>query len=130
NHIALRTSYRGMPHYHDMLDSPESEIRVHGTQYLLENLNSDDRLLLVDDVFSSGRNLQAVLQKLRRHLKRNMPGEVKIATIWQRPSYRRVDFKPDYFLYATEDWLVLPYEMCGLSPDEIKQHKPFLLPYL
>lgn len=130
NHIALRTSYRGMEHYQSMLDAPEQEIRVHGTQYLLESLNADDQLLLVDDVFSSGRNLEAVIKKLRRHLKRNFPQEVRIATIWQRPSYRRVDFTPDYRLYSTEDWLVLPYEMCGLSREEIEQHKPFLKPHL
>ncbi|MEZ5477466.1 MAG: phosphoribosyltransferase family protein [Thiolinea sp.] len=130
DHIALRTSYRGLPHYHDMLAAHETELRVHGTQYLLESLNADDQLLLVDDVFSSGRNLEAVLNKLRGNLKRNMPGQVRIATIWQRPSYRRVDFGPDYSLYETEDWLVLPYEMCGLTLAEIREHKPFLLPYL
>ncbi|MEB4591035.1 phosphoribosyltransferase [Candidatus Thiothrix sp. Deng01] len=130
DHIALRTSYRGLPYYQDMLDAPETEIRVHGTQYLLESLNADDQLLLVDDVFSSGRNLDAVLKKLRKNLKRNMPEQVKIATIWQRPSYLRVGFTPDYSLYSTEDWLVLPYEMCGLTLKEIRLHKPFLLPYL
>ena len=130
NHIALRTSYRGLEHYHTMLEAPEQEIRVHGTQYLLESLNADDQLLLVDDVFSSGRNLEAVLKKLRRHLKRNFPREVRIATIWEREGFRHVDFAPDYTLHSTENWLVLPYEMCGLTEDEIKQHKPFLTPYL
>ncbi|MDO6459793.1 phosphoribosyltransferase family protein [Granulosicoccaceae sp. 1_MG-2023] len=130
NHIALRTSYRGLPHYKSMLEAPDHEIRVHGTQYLLESLNADDQLLLVDDVFSSGRNLAAVLNKLRRHLKRNFPREVRIATLYQRPAFRKVDFSPDYSLHSTDKWLVLPYEMCGLTEEEIRQHKPFLVPYL
>ena len=56
NHISLRTSYRGQPYYQEMADSPVSDIRVHGTRYLLENLNADDSLLIVDDVFSTGKN--------------------------------------------------------------------------
>jgi len=39
DHIAIRTSYRGLMHYDSMVKNPEANIRVHGTQYLLENLN-------------------------------------------------------------------------------------------
>ncbi|MFP7756331.1 phosphoribosyltransferase [Thermodesulfobacteriota bacterium B35] len=130
NHISLRTSYRGQPYYHDTVASPHAEIRVHGTQYLLENLNAHDSLLLVDDVFSTGRSIEAVLNKLRRHLKRNMPDRVRIATLWQRPAMRRTRLRPDFCLHSTDDWLVFPYEIHGLGMEEIRRHKPFLLPYL
>ncbi len=129
-HLSLRTSYRGQPYYHDMASLPVSNIRVHGTRFLLENLNADDALLIVDDVFSTGKNIEAVIKRLQSRLKRNMPEEVKIATLWQRPSYRAVDFEPDFVLHQTADWLVFPYEMTGLSVAEISQHKPFLMPYL
>ncbi len=84
----------------------------------------------MDDVFSTGKNIDAILKRLRYRLKRNMPKEVKVATLWQRPSYKAVDFKPDFSLHQTEDWLVFPYEMSGLTLNEIKEHKPFLLPYI
>lgn len=129
-HLSLRTSYKGQPYYHDMASSPVSNIRVHGTRFLLENLNADDSLLIVDDVFSTGKNIEAVIHRLSSRLKRNMPNQVKVATLWQRPSYKAVDFNPDYVLHKTEDWLVFPYEMSGLSLDEIKENKPFLVPYL
>jgi len=51
NHLSLRTSYRGQPYYQENIASPDAELRVHSTQYLLENLNADDSLLIVDDVF-------------------------------------------------------------------------------
>ena len=101
-----------------------------GTQYLLENLNADDSLLLVDDVFSTGKSIEAVIKRLSRHLKRNMPQQVKIATLWQRPSFRETELEPDFTLHQTEDWLVFPYEMSGLTMAEIEEHKPFLVPYL
>ena len=32
----------------------------------------------------------------------------------------------EYVVHATEQWLVLPYELHGLSADDVRQHKPFL----
>jgi len=124
DHIAIRTSYEGAPHYEQMVNNPDREIRVHGTQYLLEKLNSDDNLLIVDDVFSTGLNVEAVIQRLEVRLKRNMPEDTRVATLYYKPGSRRTDRGPDYFLHETDDWLVLPYELSGLSPDEIRLHKP------
>ncbi|MCD8522102.1 MAG: hypoxanthine phosphoribosyltransferase [Saccharospirillaceae bacterium] len=129
DHIALRTSYRGLPAYQSMVQSPE-DIRVHGTQYLVENLNVDDGLLIVDDVFSTGYNISAVINRLQGKLKRNMPSQIKVATLWQRPAYNRVDFKPDFCLHETDDWLVFPYELKGLSQEDIAANKPWVEPFL
>ena len=125
DHISLRTSYQGMPGYQEMIENPE-RIRVHGTQYLVENLNAEDGLLIVDDVFSSGYNIEAVLKRLSKHLKRNMPKDIRIASLYQRMGHKRVAFDPDYCLHQTEDWLVFPYELDGLSYQEIQQNKPIV----
>ncbi len=130
NHISLRTSYRGQPLYEETVASAQADIRVHGTQYLLENLIADDSLLLVDDVFSTGKSIDAVIKRLGRHLKRNMPHQVKIATLWKRSQQAEPAIKPDFFLQSTTDWLVFPYEISGLNREEIAEHKPYLLPYL
>lgn len=128
DHIAVRTSYQGQPDYMQQLDSPDPRIRVHGTQYLLETLNADDRLLIVDDVLSTGRNAAAVVSRLKQRLKRNMPTEVQIAALWYRPvdEPKPTGCQPDIWLHKTDDWLVFPYEMVGLSDAEIKQHKPWI----
>ena len=130
NHISLRTSYRGQPYYNEMVASPDDEIRVHGTQYLLESLNAHDCLLIVDDVISTGKNVDAVIKRLSRHLKRNMPQQVRVASLWERPSFRETELKPDFSQHQTEDWLVFPYEISGLTTEEIREHKPYLLPLL
>lgn len=126
DHIALRTSYTGMPDYDTMVSNPSDKIRVHGTQYLLETLDADDRLLIVDDVCGSGLTLQVVRERLGKKLKRNMPAQVKSAVIWHKPRHNRSGHSPDYYLYETDDWLVLPYELVGLSSDEIAAHKPLV----
>lgn len=124
DHIAIRTSYSGVEEYAEMVNNPEQRIRVHGTQYLLENLNSDDRLLLVDDVYSSGKTLEVVMSRLKLRLKRNMPKETRVATIWTRKGEGTSNRMPDFSLHETDSWLVLPYELTGLSKQEIKEHKP------
>lgn len=129
DHIAIRTSYRGQPSYGELIENPES-IRVHGLQYLFENLNREDKLLIVDDVFSSGYNVEAVINRLTRKCKRNMPEEVRVAAPFFKPGKNLSGREPDYFLHTTEDWLVLPYELQGLSTEEIADYKPDVAPLI
>ena len=129
DHISIRTSYRGRDDYFRQLQAG-SEVRAHGLQYLFENLNADDALLIVDDVYSTGRNVQAVIERLDKNLKRNMPRELRIATPYYRPGGRADRVEPDYYLHRTEDWLVLPYELTGISRDELQRHKPWIMPLL
>ena len=126
DHIAIRTSYQGQEHYLQQIHTEHPEIRIHGIQYLLENLNADDRLLIVDDVCSTGRNLQALLKRLTQKMKRNLPTDVRIATLYHRPELNQTGMVPDFYLHQTNEWLVFPYEMTGLSLEEIKEHKPYL----
>jgi hypoxanthine phosphoribosyltransferase len=124
DHIAIRTSYRGAPSYDEMVSKAES-IRVHGLQYLLENLCSHHSMLIVDDVYSTGSSVQAVIDQLARKTRRNLPQDIRIATVWYRPSEKTLRV-PDYFVHETNDWLVLPYELSGLSVDELREHRPEL----
>lgn len=129
DHISIRTSYRGQPSYGQLVDNPDS-IRVHGLQYLFENLNRDNKLLIVDDVFSSGYNVEAVIRRLEKKCRRNMPEEVRVAVPYFKPGKNLSGRRPDYFLHTTEDWLVLPYELQGLSIEDIIEHKPKVAPIL
>ena len=129
DHIAIRTSYRGMNDYLNNLES-DREIQVHGLQYLFENMNADDALLIVDDVYSSGRNVAAVIDRLQDKTRRNMPQKVRIAVPYYRPQAGQANRAPDYFLHEYDEWLVLPYELTGLSDDEIATNKPWIKPLL
>ncbi|MDG1206411.1 MAG: phosphoribosyltransferase family protein [Pseudomonadales bacterium] len=129
DHIAIRTSYRGMDDYLKKIDAVEN-IRVHGLKYLYENLNRDDKLLIVDDVFGTGKNVSAVINRLEDKLKRNMPEDVRLAMPYYKPSKNKSNRKPDYYLHETDQWLVLPYELTGLSVEEIQKSKAWMMPIL
>lgn len=120
-HTTIRTSYAGRQQYEASANKKET-IRVHGKSYSLETLSADDHLLIVDDVCRSGRHTTAVIEQLRLGLRRNMPKEVRVAAVWKHSSTGGAQL--DYFLHETDNWIVLPYELNGLSPAEIAQNKP------
>lgn len=124
DHIAIRTSYAGADSYERMV-AGDQRIRVHGLEYLLENLSSRHSLLIVDDVLGTGSSVEAVLDTLRRKCRRNLPRDIRVATVWFRPSTKTIR-TPDFFVHETEDWLVLPYELTGMSVDEISRLRPEL----
>ena len=122
DHIAIRTSYTGAPGYSQMVSKADS-IRVHGLQYLLENLCSHHSMLIVDDVYSTGSSVSAVISQLARKTRRNLPQDIRIATVWYRPTEKTLR-TPDYFVHETKDWLVLPYELSGFTIDELRKNRP------
>ena len=122
DHISIRTSYRGLPSYQSMVEEKET-IKVHGLKYLVENLNRGDKLLIVDDVFGSGSSIDAVTEQLQERLRRNMPEDVRVAVPWYKPVSNRSGREPDFHINTSDKWLVLPYEMVGLSEEEIFANK-------
>jgi hypoxanthine-guanine phosphoribosyltransferase len=97
---------------------------VYALGYLIDVLDPEDRLLVIDDVFDTGRSVEAFLLELKARCRHNMPETVKIATAYYKPSRNQTSLKPDYFVHETEEWLVFPHEICGLTEAEIRVHKP------
>jgi hypoxanthine phosphoribosyltransferase len=124
DHIAIRTSYSGAHRYSEMVGKAD-QIRVHGLQYLLENLCSHHAMLIVDDVYSTGSSVKAVIDQLTRKTRRNLPQDIRIASVWYRPG-DRTQRAPDYFIHETSDWLVLPYEMSGIPLQDLRDNRPEL----
>ena len=118
DHIAIRTSsYSG-------IDQQREEVRVYALGYLVDTLNADDALLVVDDVFDSGKSIEAFLNELANRCRLNMPRTVRIATVYYKSARNRTALKPDFFVHETDDWLVFPHEIAGLSEAEIRANKP------
>nr|WP_250883991.1 phosphoribosyltransferase family protein [Glaciecola sp. XM2] len=117
DHIAVRTSsYYG-------INQQSKEIKVHGLHYLIENANANDKLLIVDDVFDSGRSVEALINQVHSLMRLNTPQDIRIATPWYKPANNKTTLIPDYFVHESSDWLVFPHELSGLSLDELRQGK-------
>ncbi len=117
DHIAVRTSsYYG-------INQQSKEIKVHGLHYIIENANADDGLLIVDDVFDSGRSIDALIKTLKKLSRNNMPKDVRIACPWYKPQNNKVDITPDYYIHESDEWLVFPHELSGLTEEELREGK-------
>ena len=117
DHIAVRTSsYYG-------INQQSKEIKVHGLHYIIENANAEDGLLIVDDVFDSGRSIEALINQLKLLTRKNMPSDVRIACPWYKPQNSKVDLVPDYYIHESDEWLVFPHELSGLTIEEIAEGK-------
>lgn len=121
DHIAIRTSsYIGM--------QQQKEVKVHGLEYIVNNINAEDSLLIVDDVFDSGRSIAATIEHLKAKCRRNTPDVIKIATVFFKPERNVTELKPDFYCHETDDWLVFPHELSDMTKEEIKAHKGLDLP--
>ena len=117
DHISIRTSsYTG-------IEQRVSNVRVHGLDYIIKNVNAEDTLLIVDDVYDSGLSVAQIIEDLTLKCRRNTP-IMKVATPYFKPQNNKTDRVPDFYLYETDEWLVFPHELSGLTKEELLNHKP------
>ncbi len=111
HHFAIRSSsYVGL--------DKQGAIRLWGMELLQPYVQSNSKVLLVDDVFDSGRTMQAVINHLHA-----MTGphhsDIRLATPWFKPSSNVTSLTPHFFLHETSEWLVFPHELQDLSPEQM-----------
>jgi hypoxanthine phosphoribosyltransferase len=102
-----------------------NQVQVYGLNYIIKQVESEDSLLIVDDVHDTGVSIQKIISDLQKACKKNTP-EIKVATPYFKPQKNKTKRKPDFYLHETEKWLVFPHELEGLSFDEISKFKPEL----
>ncbi len=106
-------SYSGMSRTEELtIDLPEK---------FNEFLAPGKKILVVDDVFDSGKTA-AALKKLLE----SAGCEAKIATLYFKPANNKTDIVPDFYLKATDEWIVFPHELEGLTLDEIRCKDPVI----
>ena len=79
DHVAIRTSY------YSGIDAKKDSVQVYGLNYVIRKLESEDRLLIVDDVHDTGNSISQIITDLKKACKKNTP-EIKIATPYYKPN--------------------------------------------
>ena len=119
DHIAIRTSY------YKGIGEHKNEVQVFGLNYMVKRIKSEDSLLIVDDVHDTGMSIDQIIFEIRKVCKKNTP-QIKIATPYFKPSNNKTGRIPDFYLHESDQWLVFPHELEGLTKEEIKENKPQL----
>ena len=118
NHYPVRiSSYVG-------IEKQGSELVIGEMFDLADSLAKAERILIVDDVFESGRTIQELVGKIEGMLGEKQTKALRVATVFAKPKRRVSKIKPDYFIRTTEKWLVFPHELVGLTTEEIRANKP------
>jgi hypoxanthine phosphoribosyltransferase len=114
-HRALKCrSYMG-------IESHTHEVAFEDSGGIFSSVAAGSRVLVVDDVFDSGNTARAVLERLAP-----FHADVRLATVYWKPSQNKTDLRPDFHVRQTEDWIVFPHELDGLTAEEVKTKDSFL----
>jgi len=114
--------YKGIKTYHNCIKiesysgiDKREETKLEDISWLLKKITPESKVLIVDDIFDSGRTVVEILSHIEP-----MSSEVKIATLYYKPLSNITGIDPDYYLHITDEWIVFPHELAGLSLSEIE----------
>ena len=100
----------------------EGEVAFTHGDIVFGMLRRGDRVLVVDDVFDTGKTAAAVRAKLAP-----LGVEFRIACVYWKPGKNTTTLKPDYFVRDVGlEWIVFPHEIEGLTREEIAVKDPLL----
>jgi len=100
----------------------QETVAIEGYQGLFESFKKDEKVLIVDDIFDTGRTVSSVISLIREH-RMEENDQFKIAVPWYKPKNNLTDIFPDFYIHETEKWVVFPHELESLSEDEIKNYR-------
>ena len=96
-----------------------------GTVDITYDLNRDIRnyhVVIVEDIVDTGRTLKEIVRLLRAR----DPLSLRVVTLLDKPSRRKVEFKTDRSLFTIEDHFVIGY---GLDCGEYYRNLPYIAEY-
>ena len=92
------------------------EVRFEHADSVLQNLKPGTKVLVVDDVFDTGRTAAAMHEKLEA-----IGCDMKMACVYWKPEKNLTKFSPDFHVRTLDRWIVFPHEIEGLTPEEIAE---------
>ncbi len=104
-------------------------IHIDNLEYLTNKIVKTDKLLFIDDIFDTGRTYEAILSGLREECSDNYPQAIRLATPWFKPTKNKTTLAPDYYLHETDEWIVFPHEIEGLTNGELREYRNLMSNY-
>lgn len=100
----------------------DGEVEFSGGEAVFGSIRRGERVLVVDDVFDTGKTAEAMHAKLD-----GIGAEMRLACVYWKSETNQTELSPDFFVRDVgSDWIVFPHEIDGLSGDEVVEKDPFL----
>lgn len=113
--------YKGENPYHGIIKAKSytgiakrTKVNVEGSEHILDKISKGDKVLVIDDIFDSGKTMEKIKELVNRK-----SDNVKIATLYYKPKNNLTKIKPDFYLNKVDDWIVFPHELMGLTKKEV-----------
>ena len=104
------------------IGTSETEVKFdEHAERMLASLAPGTKVLVVDDVFDTGRTAAAVHDRMAA-----AGCDMRLACVYWKPSKNVTSLAPDFFVKKLEQWIVFPHEIEGLTPDEVAVKDPVL----
>ena len=121
---AEMTRAMGIPMQEDFLSitSFEGGTKSTGKLTFRKDIDHDTRgrhVLILEDILDSGATLKTVVELLRER----GPASIKVCTLLDKPSGRKVELDPDYTCFVIPDGFVVGY---GLDYKDYYRNLPFV----
>ncbi len=128
--------YKGLDPHHSVIRaesysamSQKHSVLVEGIEETAQMLNSEDKVLIVDDIFDTGRTVEYITGEIKKKTRKSTP-QIKTATVFFNKEKNKTQMEPDYYIRKVNSWVVFPHELEGLSPHEIAKKGESLLDIL
>lgn len=98
----------------------QSDVVVKGLEYLIRSVCPEDGLLIIDDVYESGRTIQRIVEVLRARARRNAPRDIRVAVLHRKRELNVYTELPILALreVPSDVWLDYPHELADLVDDD------------
>ncbi len=117
DHFSIRTSS------YDGAMRQATDVKIMGLQHVVDTIEAKDQLLIIDDIFDTGRSVDAIIGELEERCRLNMPTDICVATVYFKPKRNQTSRIPDFYVHVTDDWTVFPHELQGCLEHEIRRNK-------
>jgi len=125
--------WRGHDPYHTAIRTQSLEgvlygggFDIKGLEHVIDEVQAHESLLIIDDLFQSGRTIFEVSEYIRRRARRNTP-EIRVATVYFCRSRQRFLVGPHYWLHETEEPPIFPHQLTALDLGELAGRDPELV---
>lgn len=118
HHVLKCQSYTG-------IQTRGHHVTFENADALFQSVAPGARVLVIDDVFDTGCTAHTVLQRLAL-----IGVDARLATVYWKPKANQTTLRPDYFVRKTDQWIVFPHELDGLTLDEVKVKDPAIFALL
>tara|TARA_Y100000114_G_C11739322_1_gene318012 strand:- start:249 stop:779 length:531 start_codon:yes stop_codon:yes gene_type:complete len=100
-------------------------IEIDVSNALIEKLKKCDNILIIDDVLDTGYTFRDIGKYL---LKNNVSSNTfTFASIYYKPSKNQTTIVPKFYVKETDEWIVFPHELLGLTFPEVETKMNYML---